>query len=62
MHGRKKFGLNPNDASDAVKDSNGDGYTNIEKYFNGIDPNSKIDWTKSENNTDTLAKLKGLLQ
>ncbi|SHG53030.1 Pectate lyase [Flavobacterium frigidimaris] len=58
----KKFGLNPNDASDANKDTNGDGYTNIEKYFNGIDPKSKIDWTKTENNTDTLAKLKGLLQ
>lgn len=58
----KKFGLNPNDASDANKDANGDGYTNLEKYFNGIDPKSKIDWTKSENNTDTLAKSKGLLQ
>jgi len=53
----KKFGLNPNDASDANKDSNGDGYTNIEKYFNGIDPKSKIDWIKSENNTDTLSKV-----
>ena len=58
----KKFGLNPNDASDANKDANGDGYTNIEKYFNGIDPNSKTDWAKTENNTDTLAKLKALLQ
>ncbi len=59
----KKYGLNPNDASDANKDLNGDGYTNLEKYFNGIDPNQKIDWTKTENNTDTLAKLsKGLLQ
>lgn len=58
----KKYGLNPNDASDANKDANGDGYTNLEKYFNGIDPKSKIDWTKSENNTDTLAKSKGLLQ
>ena len=58
-----KYGLNPKDASDANKDLNGDGYTNIEKYFNGIDPTQKIDWTKIENNTDTLAKLsKGLLQ
>ena len=30
-------GLNPNDPSDAVKDCNGDGYTNIEKYINGMD-------------------------
>ncbi|PTT15191.1 polysaccharide lyase [Flavobacterium sp. HMWF030] len=58
----KKYGLNPNDASDANRDANGDGYTNLEKYFNGIDPKSKTDWTKSENNTDTLAKSKGLLQ
>jgi hypothetical protein len=28
-------GLNPNDASDAAKDS-GDGYTNLEKYLNGL--------------------------
>jgi hypothetical protein len=53
----KKFGLNPNDASDANKDSNGDGYTNIEKYFNNIDPTKKVDWTKFENNTDTLSKV-----
>ncbi|HLP77054.1 MAG TPA: hypothetical protein VK327_09055 [Candidatus Paceibacterota bacterium] len=30
----KKFGLNPNDASDGNKDFNGDGYTNLEKYLN----------------------------
>lgn len=32
-----KNGLNPNDPSDAVKDCNGDGYTNIEKYINGME-------------------------
>jgi len=53
----KKFGLNPNDASDANKDANGDGYTNIEKYFNNIDPKGRTDWTKTENNTDTLSKV-----
>lgn len=58
----KQYGLNPKDASDANKDLNGDGYTNIEKYFNGIDPTQKMDWSKAENNTDTLAKSKGLLQ
>lgn len=56
----KKYGLNPNDPSDAVKDMNGDGYTNIEKYINGIDPTQKIDWTNSDNNHDTLAKRKSL--
>ena len=56
-----KYGLDPDDASDAVKDCNGDGYTNIEKYINGIDPTKKIDWTDLKNNHDTLAKRKGLM-
>ena len=50
-----RYGLNPNDASDAVKDCNGDGYTNIEKYINGINPQSKTDWRNLNNNYDTLA-------
>jgi hypothetical protein len=46
-------GLNPNDASDAVKDLNGDGYTNIEDFINGLDPRApKIDWTNLKNNVD----------
>ena len=49
-----KFGLNPNDASDANGDLNGDGYTNIEKYINGIDPTNKVDWKDLSNNIDTL--------
>lgn len=48
-------GLNPNDPSDANGDCNGDGYTNIEKYINGIDPKSKVDWRNLNNNYDTLA-------
>ena len=43
----KQYGLNPND--------NGDGYTNIEKYINGINPNTKTDWRNLNNNYDTLA-------
>lgn len=62
----RKYGLDANDPSDALKDLNGDGYTNIEKYINGIDPSIRIDWTNSENNEDTLLKLAkkqgGLLQ
>ncbi|MDR1610457.1 MAG: polysaccharide lyase [Candidatus Symbiothrix sp.] len=57
----KKYGLNPDDPSDAVKDLNGDGYTNIEKYINGIDPVRKTDWTKPENNKDTLFGKKSLI-
>jgi len=52
----KANGLNPNDPSDAIKDCTGDGYTNIEKYINGIDTKKKTDWTKPENNHDTLAE------
>lgn len=51
-----KYKLNPNDPSDAVKDCNGDGYSNIEKYINGINPKKKTDWTKPGNNYDTLAQ------
>jgi hypothetical protein len=50
-----KYGLNPNDPTDANKDLNGDGYTNLEKYLNGIDPTKKIDWRNPENNRNTLA-------
>lgn len=56
-----KYGLNPNDPSDASMDCNGDGYTNIEKYINGIDPTTKIDWTNPDNNYDTLKKRKSLI-
>jgi hypothetical protein len=28
--------LDPNDASDAVLDRDGDGYTNVEEYINGV--------------------------
>ena len=37
-----KHGLNPNDASDASGDLNGDGYTNIEDFLNGLDPRAKV--------------------
>ena len=47
-----KYGLNPNDAADAAKDLSGDGYTNIEKYINGIDPKTRTDWKDPKNNVD----------
>ncbi|KAA5540861.1 pectate lyase family protein [Adhaeribacter rhizoryzae] len=52
----KKYNLNPNNAADAVADMNGDGYTNIEKYINGLDPKKKVNWQDPKNNTDPLAK------
>ena len=54
-----KYGLDPDNAADAIADCNGDGYTNIEKYINGMNPKKKTDWTKARNNFDTLAKKKG---
>jgi pectate lyase len=50
-----KYGLNPNDPTDAAKDLNGDGYTNIEKYLNGLDPTKKTDWKDPKNNVNTLS-------
>ncbi len=55
-----QYKLNPKDPSDANKDMNGDGYTNIEKYINGMDPTQKVDWTNPDNNHDTLADNKKL--
>ena len=49
-------GLNPNDASDANGDLNGDGYTNIEKYINAIPTAGCVDWRNLNNNYDTLAE------
>ena len=57
----KANGLNPNDPSDPNKDCTGDGYTNIEKYINGIDTKTKVDWTNPANNFDTLAKKGSLM-
>ncbi len=46
-------GLNPNDPSDAAGDLNGDGYTNIEDFINGLDPRApKVDWSNLKNDVD----------
>lgn len=52
----KANGLNPNDPSDANGDCTGDGYTNIEKYINGISTKNRVDWRDLKNNYDTLAE------
>ena len=49
-----RYGLNPRDPADANGDINEDGYTNIEDYINGIDPEKTIDWKNPNNNYDTL--------
>lgn len=46
--------LNSNDAADATRDADRDGYTNIEEFLNGTNPQQFVDYTKSENNHNTL--------
>ena len=52
--GKLKFKLNAQDASDAAQDKDNDGYTNVEEYLNGTDPTVFVDYTKPENNINTL--------
>lgn len=39
----KRYGLNPNDASDANADRDGDGFTNLEEYLAKTDPTDRRD-------------------
>ncbi len=55
-------GLNPNDPADANGDCTGDGYTNIEKYINGINTKNRVDWANPANNYDTLAEKGRLVE
>jgi hypothetical protein len=50
----KKYSLNLKDPADAAKDSDRDGYANIEEFINGTDPTRAVDYTKLENNVSTL--------
>ena len=52
---KKKYGLDVNDPNLAAKDCNHDGYTNIEKYLDGLDPTKTIDWKDPKNNVNTLS-------
>jgi len=51
---KQKFGLDTNDATLAQKDLQGDGYTVVEKYLDGLDPTKKIDWSNPRSNLNTL--------
>ena len=51
---KKKFGLDANDSSLAQKDLQGDGYTVMAKYLDGLDPTKKIDWSVPKSNVKTL--------
>jgi len=52
---KQKYGLDTNDVALAQKDLQGDGYTVIEKFLDGLDPTKKIDWSNSRSNVNTLA-------
>ncbi len=55
----KSHGLDPNDSSDAAADSNGDGYSNIETFIYGLDPQAKkVDWADLKNNVDPLSNAR----
>jgi hypothetical protein len=51
---KKRFGLDTNDVTLAQKDLQGDGYTVMDKYLDGLDPTRKIDWSNPGSNVNTL--------
>jgi pectate lyase len=50
----RRFKLNPQDSADGPQDNDKDGYTNLEEFLNGTDPTRFVDYTKPENNVNTL--------
>lgn len=51
----KEHGLDAGNAGDAVADADEDGYTNVEEWLNGTDPNEFIDYRDLDNNVDTIS-------
>jgi hypothetical protein len=51
---KEKYHLKANDPNLAQADLQGDGYTVMDKYLDGLDPNKKIDWSDPKNNVNTL--------
>ena len=49
--------FDPHNAADGAEDKDEDGYTNVEEWINGTDPNAFVDYTRPENNVNTLATL-----
>ncbi|HVU33797.1 MAG TPA: hypothetical protein VHE61_10205 [Opitutaceae bacterium] len=52
---KKQYGLDANDPDLASKDLQGDGYTVMDKYLDGLDPTKRIDWHSPNANVNTLA-------
>jgi hypothetical protein len=51
----KKHKLNPKDASDGAKDADKDGYTNVEEFLNGTNPNEYLNYRNLGNNLDMIS-------
>jgi hypothetical protein len=51
---KQKYKLDVNDPNLAGKDLQGDGYTAIEKYLDGLDPTKKIGWSDPKSNANKL--------
>ena len=49
-----KYHLDTNDVELGQKDLQGDGYTVMDKYLDGLDPTKKIDWNSPQSNLNTL--------
>ncbi len=50
----RRYGLNAEDPADYSRDSDGDGYLNLEEFLNGTDPREYIDYSLEVNNINTL--------
>lgn len=51
---KKQHGLDPKDPELHRKDADSDGYTTLEEFLNGTDPNAKVDYKDPRNNVDPL--------
>lgn len=51
----EEHGLDASDAADGAQDADKDGYTNVEEWMNGTDPQESIDYRDLANNIDTIS-------
>ena len=47
--------LDPNSGTDGSRDADKDGYSNVEEFLNGTDPNEFIDYRNLGNNVDRIS-------
>jgi len=50
-----QHGLNPKDPADGARDTDGDGYTHLEKFLDGTSSREAIDYLNLGNNIDTIS-------